>query len=89
LKFESFQKKSTENSIFIKISQEKQVRYMNKNILLIISLSFLLRMKNVSNKKCREKRNTHFVFNNVHPIPQKIMPFKQCGKMMQSGAGHR
>jgi hypothetical protein len=44
---------------------------MNNNIFLIISLSILLRMKNVSDKSCREKRNTHFLFNNVHPIPPK------------------
>jgi hypothetical protein len=30
----------------------------------IISRSFLLRMKTVSHKSCRETRNTHFVFNN-------------------------
>jgi hypothetical protein len=31
---------------------------------LIISRSFLLTMKNVSGKICRENKNTHFVFNN-------------------------
>jgi len=46
-------------------------------------------MKNVSDKICREKRNTQFAFNNVHPIHKKIMPFMWRGKMMQSGAGHR
>jgi hypothetical protein len=30
----------------------------------IISRSFLLRMKNIWNKSCRETRNAHFVFNN-------------------------
>jgi len=29
----------------------------------IISRSFLLRMKNVADKSCRENQNTHFVFN--------------------------
>jgi hypothetical protein len=39
---------------------------------LILSLSILLRMKNVSDKSCREKRNTHFMFNNApHPPPKK------------------
>ena len=33
----------------------------------IISLSVLLRMRNVSDKSCRENRNTHFVFNNSPP----------------------
>jgi len=29
--------------------------------------SFLLRMRNVSDKSCRENQDTHFVFNNVIP----------------------
>ena len=37
-----------------------------------ISLNFLLRMRNVSDKSCRENHNTHFMFNNVFP---KIVPF--------------
>jgi len=31
----------------------------------IISRSVLLRMRNVSDKICRENQNTHFVFNNI------------------------
>jgi len=31
---------------------------------LTISRSFLLRMRNVPSKVCRENYNTHFVFNN-------------------------
>ena len=31
---------------------------------LIISHSFLLRMRNVSGKSCRENKNTHFMLNN-------------------------
>jgi len=30
----------------------------------IISRSFLLRMRNVSDKSCREDQNTHFAFSN-------------------------
>jgi len=39
---------------------------------IIISRSVLLRMRNVSDKSCRENRNTHFVFNNFFP---KTVPF--------------
>jgi len=39
---------------------------------LIISRSFLLRMRNVSDKSCRENQNTHFIPNNFLP---KIVPF--------------
>jgi hypothetical protein len=36
----------------------------NQYTISIISRSFLLRMKNIWNKSCRENPNTHFVFNN-------------------------
>ena len=46
-----------------------------------------LRMKNVSDKNCRDNHNTHFVFNNFFPI---IMPFvKKWGRIQQSRAGYR
>jgi hypothetical protein len=41
-------------------------------IFTIISPSVLLRMRNVSDKSCRENQNTHFVFGNFFP---KIVPF--------------
>jgi len=34
-------------------------------IFLIISRSFLLRMKNVSDKLCSENQNAHFMFSNI------------------------
>ena len=46
----------------------------DKYTYLIISLSFLLRMKNVSDKSCRENENAHFVFNIVIFF-SKIVPF--------------
>jgi hypothetical protein len=39
---------------------------------MIISRSVLLRMRNVSDKSCRENQNTHFVFGNTF---SKIVPF--------------
>ena len=44
----------------------------------IISLSFLLKMKNISDKSRRENRNLHFVFNNFFFL--KLIPFMRCGK---------
>ena len=46
---------------------------------LIISRSFLPRMRNVSDKSCRENQNTNFVFSNSF---SKIVPFfeKMWGK---------
>jgi len=40
----------------------------------IISFSFLLRMKNISDKICRETQNTHFVFSDFF---SKILPFSK------------
>ena len=39
----------------------------NQYTFLIKSRSVLLRMRNVSDKSCRENRNTRFVFNNRFP----------------------
>jgi hypothetical protein len=48
------------------ILHEDQYTFLN------ISRSVLLRMKNVSQKSCRENQNTHFTFSNSFP---KIVPF--------------
>jgi hypothetical protein len=53
---------------------------------LIISRPVLLRMKNVSDKRCRETWKTRFTFSNFF----FILPFmRQCGKLLKSGADHR
>jgi hypothetical protein len=41
-------------------------------IFLIISRSILLRMRNVSDKHCRESQNTHFVFSNFFRKPCRL-----------------
>jgi len=40
--------------------------HLDQYTFLIISRSFLLRMRNVSDKRCRENQNTHSMFNNVY-----------------------
>jgi len=40
---------------------------------LTITRSKILKLKNISDKVCRENRNTHFVFNNF--FSPKIVPF--------------
>jgi len=37
----------------------------NQYTFLTISFPVLLRMRNVSDKSCRENQNTYFIFNNV------------------------
>jgi hypothetical protein len=55
---------------------------------LVISRPIVLRMKNVSDKSCRQNRNTYFMFNNF--FSSKILPFmRYCVKILQSGGGHR
>jgi hypothetical protein len=52
--------KSTFNENLIRITctlHEAQYSFM------IISCSVLLRIRNVSDKRCRENKNTHFIFN--------------------------
>jgi len=63
--FQYFLKMHGDSSRFIKIRQEQQVLYMKMNIhFFIISHSFLLRMKNVSDKSCKGNPNSHFILNN-------------------------
>ena len=46
----------------------------------ILSRSFLLRMRNGSDKCCTENQNTHFVFSNFF---SKIVPFmRKSGKIL-------
>ena len=54
---------------------------------LIISRSVLLRMRNVSDKSCRENQNTHFVFSNSFSENRAV--YEIMGKILQSGAGHK
>jgi hypothetical protein len=63
--FEDFSKICRENSSFIKIGQKERETDVQTNMyFFIISRSFLLRMRNVSDKSCRENQNTYFVFSN-------------------------
>jgi len=54
--------------------QEDQCTYM------IISHSVFLRMRNVSDKNCRENQNTHFIFNNSPPKKKIVSFMRKCGK---------
>jgi hypothetical protein len=37
-----------------------------------------LRMRNISDKRCRENQNTHCMFNNF--VPKIVQFMKECGK---------
>jgi len=55
---------------FLTIRQENEDQYT----FMTISRSFLVRMRNVSDKSCRENQNKHFVFSDCF-FPPKIVPF--------------
>jgi hypothetical protein len=53
---------------------------------MIVSRLILLRMRNGSDKSCRENKKTHFVFSNFSP---KIVPFmRKCGKSVVQSLRH-
>ena len=57
----------------VSLKPEKNNRYFTWRLVsfMIISLWFPFRMRNVSDKSCRENRNTHFLFSNFF-FPQKL-----------------
>jgi len=44
----------------------------HQHIFVIIPRSFILRIRNVSDKSCRESQNAYFIFSNLF---SKILPF--------------
>jgi len=72
--FGYFSKICCQNPSFVKIRQECRYFSWNKYIILIISRSIILTMRNVSDKSCRENRKTHFVFNSGSFFFPKIGP---------------
>jgi len=63
------------------------ILHEDQNAFLIISRSVLLRIGKVSNKSCRENRNTHFTINNFFFENRAV--YEICGKISHSRAGHR
>jgi hypothetical protein len=72
--------------VSLKSDNNKSTLHEDQYIFFIISCWFLLRMRNVSDKTCRENQNTHFVFSNIF---SKIVPFmRYCGKILWSQRGY-
>jgi hypothetical protein len=67
--FENFEK----IQVSLKSDKNNGTLHEDRYIFLIVSRSVLLRMRNVSDKSCRESPNTHFAFSNF--FFSKIMPF--------------
>ena len=66
--FEYFWKIGREYSGPIKSDKNNGTLHEDQCTYLIISRSVLLRMRNASDKSCRENRNTPFMFNNSFKI---------------------
>jgi len=49
---------------------------------MIISLSVLLRMRNVSDNTCRENQSKHLIFNNF--LPEVVLFMSYCGKIREN-----
>jgi hypothetical protein len=75
--FDDVSKMCRENSSPIKnLTRIKDTLHEDLITFMIISHSVLLRMRNGSEKICRENQNTHFEFSNSpHPHPPKIQAF--------------
>jgi len=55
------------------------VLYMRTNIHFLSYLAqFFTEWENISDKSCRESKDTRFMFNK---LPPKIVPFMKCGKI--------
>ena len=71
-------RKSVEKIQLSLTGQERRVLHMKT----IISRSFRLRIRNVSDKSCRENQNILFMFNNIF---SKIVPFIMWKNIVQRG----
>jgi hypothetical protein len=64
LYFRNFRKSNEKIQVSLKSGRKKGTLHENQCIFFILSRPFLLRMRNVSDKSCRENQNTHSVFSN-------------------------
>ena len=55
---------------------------------LILSRSFFIIMRNVSDEICRENHNTHFLLNNFFFFEDRVI-CKKSGSVLQRQADHR
>jgi len=63
----------------------------DKYMFLIITHSFLLTMRNISDKSCRENQKTHFLLKSFFSFifEKSFLLWDNVGKILYSQAGHR
>jgi len=62
-----FENMSRKFKFHLNRTRTKGTLHEDQFIFVIISRSFLFRMRNVSDKRCRENQNTHFMFSTFFP----------------------
>jgi hypothetical protein len=80
VRFENFQK----IQVPLKSDKETDGLHEDQYTFLILSRSFLRRMRNISHESCRENQKVNFIFNNFF-----FMFMRESGKMLLSRASHR
>jgi len=74
------------NSSFIKIWQQYRVPYMKTDVYFFITSRLVpLRMRNVSDKICRENQETHFVFSKFFFFRKSCRLWENVGKYGNAG----
>ena len=59
-----FQKSVNKLQVSLKLDKNKGYLHEDKYSFVIVSRPFLLRMRKISGRNCRENQNTHFIFSN-------------------------
>jgi hypothetical protein len=68
-------------NVSLELTRMTGTLHEDQYISLIIYRSILLRMRNVSDKSCRENQNTHFMFKNFLPL-ENCAVYEIMGKNM-------
>jgi len=68
----SFENLSEKFKFHLNITTVTGTLHEDRYKFIIIYRSIILKMRNISDKNCRENQNTYFVFSNFFP---KILPF--------------
>jgi len=70
-----FENTSRKSKFHYNRTRKRDTSHEDKYTFFILSRSLLLRMRNVSDERCRENQNTHFMYYNVFFFFPKIVPF--------------
>ena len=75
-----FRKSVEKIQVSLKSDKNNGTFHKDQYKFLVTSRSFLLRMRNVSDKSCRENQNTHFVLSNYFFFRKSCL-YEICGNI--------